>query len=98
MIALSMASVALLISLGAMTLQIRSKPLGEGIQKYSFAEPLEAYKSFLQMSVNKDILAQIQLNAALDLLPKIIAETLTKDWYDCLNHSTLANRSPSPAP
>ena len=65
MIALSMASVALLISLGAMTLQIRSKPLGEGIQKYSFAEPLEAYKSFLQMSVNKDILAQIQLNATL---------------------------------
>jgi hypothetical protein len=31
-------------------------------------------------------------------LPKIISETLTKDWYDCLNHSTLANRSPSPAP
>ena len=37
-------------------------------------------------------------NGNLDLLPKIIAETLTKDWYDCLNHSTLANRSPSPAP
>ena len=33
-----------------------------------------------------------------DPLPKIISETLTKDWYDCLNHSTLANRSPSPAP
>ena len=33
----------------------------------------------------------------LDPLPKIISETLIKDWYDRLNHSILANRSTSPA-
>ena len=33
----------------------------------------------------------------LDHLPKIISETLIKDWYDRLNHSILANRSISPA-
>ena len=47
-----------------------------------------------QRSQNRELMDKNRI----DLLPKIIAETLTKDWYDCLNHSTLANRSPSPAP
>ena len=64
-IAITMALVALLLSLGTIAFQLKSKPLGEGIDKYSFAEPLEAYKSTLQMNMNQDILAQIQFNAAI---------------------------------
>ena len=32
-----------------------------------------------------------------DRLPKIISETLIKDWYDCLNQYKLANPSSAPA-
>ncbi|RJP85215.1 MAG: hypothetical protein C4518_16445 [Desulfobacteraceae bacterium] len=65
-IAITIALVALLLSLSTLAFQLKSKPLGEGIEKYSFAEPLEAYKSILQMKMNKDILAQIQLDAAIN--------------------------------
>jgi hypothetical protein len=33
----------------------------------------------------------------LDPLPKIISETLIKDWYDCLNQYKLPNLSSAPA-
>ena len=64
-VALAMAGVALVLSLGAMVMQLKSKPLGEGIEKYSFATPLDSYRSGLQMDVNKDFLARIQLQAAI---------------------------------
>lgn len=51
---------SLLISVSSLAFQLKYKPLSEGIEKYSFAEPLEAYKATLQMDINKDILAQIQ--------------------------------------
>ncbi len=60
-----MAGLALLLSTGAIIIQLKSKPLGQGIEKYSFATPLESYKAGLQITVNKDFLAQIQLQAAI---------------------------------
>lgn len=65
-ITMTVASVALLLSLGTFIFQMMSKPFGQGIDKYSFAEPLEAYKSALRMTINKDILAQIQFSAAIN--------------------------------
>lgn len=64
-ISIVIAIFSLLISVGTLTFQLKSKPLGDGIEKYSFAEPLDAYKSTLLMDINKDILAQIQFNAAI---------------------------------
>ena len=64
-ISIVIAIFSLLISVGTLTFQLKSKPLGDGIEKYSFAEPIDAYKAILQMEINKDILAQMQFNAAI---------------------------------
>ena len=64
-IAITMATAALLLSLTTIAFQLKSKPLGAGIEKYSFGAPLEAYKSKLQMPMNKDFLALIQFEAAI---------------------------------
>ena len=65
-IAFTAALVSLLLSLGTIAFLLKSKPLGEGIEKYSFTEPLEAYKSTLQMGINQDILAEIQFQAVIN--------------------------------
>ena len=44
--------------------QLASKPLGEGIEKYSFSTPIDAYRSQLQMNLNNDILASMQFESA----------------------------------
>jgi hypothetical protein len=55
--AIVIASIALVLSVVA----IATKPFGNGnINKYSFATPIDAYRSNLQMIVNKDFLAQIR--------------------------------------
>jgi hypothetical protein len=64
-IAITLALFSLLISLGITFFIIKYKPLGEGIDKYNFSDPLAAYKSTLQMNFNQDVLAQIQLNTAI---------------------------------
>lgn len=64
-VAILISLVAFLTALGSIALQLQSKPLGDGIDKYSFADPLEALKSKLQMDVNQDYLAEFQLSHAI---------------------------------
>lgn len=65
-IAITIASVALVISVVVVVIQMRLNPLGDGIDKYSFTTPINAYRSTLQMTLNRDILAQIQFNWAIE--------------------------------
>jgi len=64
-IAIILSSVAIIVAGYNYYLSTARNPWGDSIEKYELANPLDAYKSLVEMELNKDFLALIQYQSAI---------------------------------